>query len=430
MHRRVLNRQIRAALSRSLVSVVPVTILVACFDAEEVETHETRLTWPNVQRVDDFESGNGYPTWSGLNHWSCAAYPDAAAFECEDATHFGYEYHAGVLEFELGCEDYSGAMLQALAPTPLDLSGYDELVFAATVEPMYEGSLPSHVPLRVALLCEDVAAASTSPSGVVVMIEGGVNLVPGTVHRYALDLRRMRQPEWEVMEEQLERIDPNECLRNVTHLQIEIPAEPDQELAGRLILDDIDLYTLPDSDPPATDLPRLSPWRSCLATEGGVQLECAYTGGEPTIGFELEAQPGVAYPPAVWLCTNVVRVNPTTHQVEDASLDLTDHRLLRFDAQFDSFRGTPHPRMRARVALNCTGLLPTGDPYLHREITLEPGRSSYALPLDTFEVSPYPQQFDDKLGCLGQVGTLCFETNLQEGESAAGILTVDELAVE
>ena len=126
MHRRVLNRQIRAALSRSLVSVVPVTLLVACFDAEEVETRETRLTWPSVQRVDDFKSGNGYPTWSVLNHWSCAAYPDAAAFECNDATHFGYEYHAGVLEFELGCADYSGAMLQALAGANHLQLGYAE----------------------------------------------------------------------------------------------------------------------------------------------------------------------------------------------------------------------------------------------------------------------------------------------------------------
>jgi hypothetical protein len=74
--------------------------------------------------------------------------------------------------------------------------------------------------------------------------------------------------------------------------------------------------------------------------------------------------------------------------------------------------------------------MPTGSPYLQREITIEAGRSSYALPLGTFEASPYPQGFDDEVGCLQPVEKLCFGTSLEDGESAARTLTVGDLAVE
>ncbi len=241
------------------------------------------------------------------------------------------------------------------------------------------------------------------------------NLSPSK--RFTLELGRFTQAPWD----QSEQLDPGVCLTQVSELRFDVQAERGASIDGKLTLDDLELYGK------LRDGLRFSPWWHC-SWQDDTEPSCVQTDGAPTMSFPLEPPRGQELMPNMALVSSSVSVD-SDQRLEVDPLDLSVFQKLRFAAELTPGANSANQSQRIVVRLACKG--PSQDwPNVFREVEVEPGRSSYALPLSSFVPAPYPGTAPPRDVCLSQVDWLWFEIDPPEGELATGTLTIRDAAFE
>jgi hypothetical protein len=425
-----------------LALVLPVCC--GCFETQPVDTRGVQVVWPLTRTIDDFESGNGLPSWTLLGSWGCNAWPaETSAAECGVAEPgSGDAGLAGSLSFDLTREsgdDGLGAQIYSFRRSiPLDLSRYHGFGFSANLEPRDDQLISNQVLLRVRLDCPAAATVGVSPQGERVVLTSAVRPpADGAWHRFELDLNAFTQPAWQQGRTgdgfEWERIDRERCLAAVDSLGLSIEdadlegaVEGAPAMAGRLMVDEIDLYEMDAEQRSVEGGLNFSGWSCRERPEAGGLRECDLRRA-PSMSFTMQGNDRGQDSPSVVLCTHAHRLDQTTHEVTADTRDLTAFESLSFGAQF--MPDAPESIRRFTVRLGCRELVPSSLPALQREVELSAERSSYTLPLESFTPSPYPLGFDNVEGCLARMDELCFETQVQDGELASGTLAIDEVVL-
>ena len=389
------------------------------------------MLWPLVQPIDDFEEAGPGSTWSAeFRPWWCDAWANPEPCDCGDEASDDEVSRYGFLEFHLQADPdgFAGAVLQApVRIAPIDFSRYDEIVFTAALESLTDDFPRSNLELGVMLTCEEaLGSIAASMDGYPIGIASSVFLVPGDSPRvFALALSEFHP----FIRPVPPQVDPAICLTQVTALRLDVQAADGETLDGRLTIDDIKLNDFPDRDGQLLDERRLSPWACCSRPEGADEETCTEVDGAPSMSLALEPPPAGVEEPTVTLRANPVHLDSTTHDLYWDAWDLRGYEKFRFAARFTRAASSAAQVGHLVVGLGCSGLT-EGWPYVVREVELEPGRSSYALPLASFEPGAWALHLTDVPACLGQVDGLSFQISPADGDAIAGSLTVSDLAVE
>jgi hypothetical protein len=416
-------------------------LITACFDVQPVDMSGTRLEWPTVRRIDDFEN-MFRPSWNLLFPWRCLNWPDPQNVTC-GAAQPGVDGASQFLDFHLEStapDDNPGAQLSAYRSSiPLDLRGYDQIAFAAKLTESEPGSIsmPADFELRISLDCTGLASSlvELGQDQFVSVLHVVRPVADGTWHQFVLDLDTFDQPEWE----DYGRIEARRCLGSVESVSFVVtPTSSPWEsrhAAGRLEIDDVELYTWGAPEELRQDIREVTPW-ACLSylaenDFSDVRLDepaCGVTESQPSLTFDVD-YPSTEGESWSQLCTSIRNVDSLSHEDGVGVLDASAFHEISFSAKFAAAELAPDSNARFLVSAGCNVLLPDQYPTVDRAFEVLPGWSTYTLPFASFEPPAYPSGFDDVTGCLAHVDGLCFRTKLERGETSSGTLTIDDVVL-